>query len=148
MMRFGRESWRSAVAGSAALFILAPVALVIYQSFLSAPFYSARAKLGLSSYAFILNDDDFWYALGHSLTLSASMVLIAVPLGSLLAFLVVRTDVPGRRWLEPAILLPLFVSPMVLAFGYIVSAGPVGFITIWCRTISAQPAGTFIPSPR
>jgi iron(III) transport system permease protein len=134
-----RETWRSAVAGSAALFILAPVALVIYQSFLSAPFYSARARLGLSSYAFILSDADFWYALGHSLTLSASMVLIAVPLGSLLAFLTVRTDVPGRRWLEPAILLPLFVSPMVLAFGYIVSAGPVGFITIWWQNHLGTP---------
>jgi iron(III) transport system permease protein len=59
------------------------------------------------------------------------MVLLAVPLGSLLAFLVVRTDLPARRWIEPSIFLPLFVSPMVLAFGYIVAAGPVGFISIW-----------------
>jgi iron(III) transport system permease protein len=59
------------------------------------------------------------------------MVVIAVPLGALLAFLLVRTDLPGRRWLEPTVLLPLFISPMVLAFGYIVSAGPVGFISIW-----------------
>lgn len=59
------------------------------------------------------------------------MVLIAVPLGAVLAFMVVRTDLPVRRWVEPAVLLPLFVSPMVLAFGYIVSAGPVGFISVW-----------------
>src|SRR5262249_11961169 len=140
MKLFGRESWRTGVAGTAALFILAPVALVIYQSFLSAPFYSARAKLGISSYAFVLTDTDFWWALAHSLSLSASMVVIAVPLGALLAFLTTRTDVPGKRWLEPAILLPLFVSPMVLAFGYIVSAGPVGFITIWWQNhIGAEP---------
>jgi iron(III) transport system permease protein len=123
--------WRVAVALAVALVILAPVALVLWQSFLSAPFYSARARLSLSAYQFIIGDADFWSALANSVMLSASMVALAVPLGSLLAFLVVRTDLPARRWIEPAIFLPLFVSPMVLAFGYIVAAGPVGFISIW-----------------
>ena len=35
-----------------------------------------------------------------------------------------RTDLPGKRWIEPLILVPSFVSPMVLAFGYVVAAGP------------------------
>jgi iron(III) transport system permease protein len=39
----------------------------------------------------------------------------------------VRTDLPGRRLIEPLILVPIFVSPMVLGFGYVVAAGPVGF---------------------
>jgi iron(III) transport system permease protein len=43
----------------------------------------------------------------------------------------VRTDLPGRRWLEPLLLTPVFVSPMVLAFGYVVAAGPVGFYSVW-----------------
>ena len=57
------------------------------------------------------------------------MVAIAVPVGAALAYLVVRTDLPGRRALETLVLVPLFVSPMVLAFGYVVSLGPVGFLT-------------------
>jgi iron(III) transport system permease protein len=32
----------------------------------------------------------------------------------------VRTDLPGRRFIEPLILVPIFVSPMVLGFGYVV----------------------------
>ena len=57
------------------------------------------------------------------------MVAIAVPVGAALAYLVVRTDLPARRALETLVLVPLFVSPMVLAFGYVVSLGPVGFLT-------------------
>ena len=56
------------------------------------------------------------------------MVAIAVPVGAALAYLVVRTDLPARRALETLVLVPLFVSPMVLAFGYVVSLGPVGFL--------------------
>src|SRR4051812_31218132 len=117
--------WRIAVIATAAVVILAPVCLVVYQSFLSDPFFNASAKLSLEAYEFVLTDEDFVAALINSTILSASMVLIAVPLGSALAYLMVRTDLPYRRALEPLILVPLFVSPMVLAFGYVVTLGPV-----------------------
>lgn len=47
----------------------------------------------------------------------------------------VRTDLPGRRLIEPLILVPIFVSPMVLAFGYVVAAGPVGFLSLWAQSL-------------
>ncbi len=46
-----------------------------------------------------------------------------------------RTDLPGKRWIEPLLLVPSFVSPMVLAFGYVVAAGPVGFYTVWAQDL-------------
>ena len=67
--------------------------------------------------------------------IAAGMALIAVPLGGILAFLMVRTDLPGRRWIEPLLLIPVFVSPMVLAFGYVVAAGPVGFYSVWAKQL-------------
>jgi iron(III) transport system permease protein len=53
----------------------------------------------------------------------------------MLAFLMVRTDLPGRNWIAPLLLVPIFVSPMVVAFGYVVSMGPVGFYTLWVKQI-------------
>jgi iron(III) transport system permease protein len=47
----------------------------------------------------------------------------------------VRTDLPGRRWIEPLLLIPIFASPMVLAFGYVVATGPVGFYSVWVNDI-------------
>jgi iron(III) transport system permease protein len=121
--------YRFAIIAVTALAVLAPLSLVFYQSFLTAPFFQAGAQLGLSAYRFVFADQDFAVAFGTTLLLGASMTLIAVPLGAILAFLMVRTDVPVRQWLEPLILVPLFVSAVVLAFGYVVALGPVGILT-------------------
>lgn len=133
------ESWRNGVAALTALFILAPVGLIVWQSFLTDAFFSPRAKITADAYGFVLGDPGFWAALRTTVVLSVGMVVIAVPLGSLLAFLMVRTDLPGRRWIEPAIFLPLFMSPMVLAFGYIVSIGPSGFWSVWWERLFGAP---------
>jgi iron(III) transport system permease protein len=65
--------------------------------------------------------------------IATGMTLIAVPLGALLAFVMERTDLPFKRWFEPLILVPSFVSPMVLSFGFVVAAGRSGFYTVWVQ---------------
>ncbi|MBX4313730.1 hypothetical protein K4G94_23185, partial [Mycobacterium tuberculosis] len=47
--------------------------------------------------------------------LAFGLVIIAIPLGGILAFLMVRTDLPGRRIIEPLILVPIFGAPSVFA---------------------------------
>src|SRR5919199_1759925 len=82
-----------------AVAVLVPLGLVLYQSFLTAPFFIPAARLGTTAYRFIFTQPQFWRAFGTSLIVSTGMVAISVPLGSALAFLMVRTDLPGRRWL-------------------------------------------------
>jgi iron(III) transport system permease protein len=115
--------------------VLAPLSLILYQSLLTAPFFDARKTLGVGAYSFIFADADFWQASRNSFLIAAGMTLIAVPLGALVAFVMERTDLAGKRWIEPLLLVPSFVSPMVLSFGYVVSAGPVGFYTVWAREL-------------
>jgi iron(III) transport system permease protein len=67
--------------------------------------------------------------------IAAAMVVIAVPLGAALAFLLVRTDLPARGIVEPLILIPMLVSPIVLALGYVVAAGPVGFYSVLAKNL-------------
>ena len=73
------------------------------------------------------------------LVVATGMAGIAVPLGATLAFLLVRTDLPGSQWIEPLALVPIFLSPIVVAFGYVVAIGPVGFISLavksWIGTV-------------
>jgi iron(III) transport system permease protein len=125
---------RRAVVATTALCVLAPILLIAYQSFLDAPFFDPRAKLSLWAYGFVFGEADFWRALGTTAALAVGMTAISVPLGALLAFLIARTDMPGRGFVEPMLLVPIFLSPLVLAFGYVVSMGPVGFVTIWWKT--------------
>ena len=124
--------------------VLAPLSLIVYQSLLTAPFFDAAKTVGLDAYAFIFADPDFWSALVNSLLIAAGMTVIAVPLGAILAFVMERTDLPGKRWIEPLILVPSFVSPMVLSFGYVVAAGPVGFYSVWATEVfGAAPWGLY-----
>jgi len=118
-----------------ALSVFFPLGLVIYQSVLSGPFFMPAAKLSLESFAFIFDDPDFWLATKNTVIVAVGMSVIAIPLGAILAFIMVRTDLPGRRWLETPILIPIFVSPVVLGFGYVVSLGPVGFFSVWFESI-------------
>ena len=126
---------RGLTIGLVLVAVLMPLSLIVYQSLLSAPFFMPDKTLSLDAYRFIFDDPDFWSALGNSVAIAAGMLVIAVPLGGLLAFLMVRTNLPGRRWLEPLLLTPVFVSPMVLAFGYVVATGPVGFYSLWWRNL-------------
>src|SRR3954469_14850168 len=128
-------TWRALTILVTAMAVLGPLSLILYQSLLTAPFFDASKQVGLGAYEFIFRDADFWKALRNSLLISTGMTLIAVPLGALLAFVVRLSCFPAKRWFEPFILVPSFVSPMVLSFGFVVAAGPVGFYTVWVQQI-------------
>src|SRR5512132_3035617 len=127
--------YRLLVLGLTTLAVVAPLSLVVYQSFLTAPFFDRAARLSVSAYSFVFAEDDFWQALWTTAVIAGGMAAIAVPLGALLAFLMVRTDVPGRDYLEPLILIPIFVSAVVIAFGYVVAVGPVGIFSTLAKDV-------------
>jgi len=126
--------FRAVVVAALALAVLAPVGLIVYQSFLDAPFFDAAAKPSLEAFRYVLSDDDFWRALRTTALFAFGLVAVSVPLGAGLAFLLTRTDMPGKRLLETLVLVPMFLSSIVLAFGYTVSVGPSGFVSLWVRS--------------
>src|ERR1044071_8225326 len=107
-MRVRALRW-GGVAATAAL-VLAPVGLVVYQSFLSEPFFNPAAHFDFGAFDYVLSDGDFWKALLNTALVAAAMAIIAVPIGGALAFVMARTDMPGRRWLETLMLVPVFLS--------------------------------------
>ncbi len=127
---------RASIALLTLFAIFLPIGLVVYQSFLSAPFFQKDAVLGIAAFTYILSDPGFWRAFMNSLFLAGSMIAISLPLGALFAFLIVRTNLPWRSRIEPLILLPMMTSPVVLAFGYVIAAGPVGFYSLWFRELT------------
>jgi iron(III) transport system permease protein len=134
----GRRSlnWpRGVVVVLASIAIFLPLFLIFYQSFLSAPFFMPVKELGLDAYRFIFDDPDFTMAFKNAFWLAVGLAAIAVPLGGMLAFLMIRTDLPAKGFIAPLLLVPIFVSPMVMGFGYVVSMGPVGFYSVWAKDL-------------
>lgn len=127
--------FRVGVIALLTLAVMAPVGLIAYQSLLDNAFFDATAAFGLDAFDYVLTDPDFWQALRTTAIFSVGMGLVATPLGAGLAFLLTRTDLPGRRWLEPFLLVPMFISSIVLAFGYTVAVGPTGFLSLWVKDL-------------
>ena len=131
-----RLNWpRGVVVTLTVLAVFVPLALIFYQSFLTAPFFMPDKELGLDAFRFIFADPDFAAAFKNGLLVATGLAAIAVPLGGILAFLMVRTDLPWRGPIAPLLLVPIFVSPMVMGFGYVVSMGPVGFYSVWVKDL-------------
>lgn len=128
-------AYRFLVLGITTLAVAMPLSLVLYQSFLTAPFFDPAARASFAAYSFVFSDDDFWQAFWTTIAIASGMAAIAVPLGALLAFLMVRTDVPGKKYLEPLLLIPIFVSAVVIAFGYVVAVGPVGIFSTLAKEL-------------
>jgi iron(III) transport system permease protein len=141
----GDAYWfRIAAFAVLAVCVLSPVGLIVYQSFLSGPFFDSTAHHGFEAYAFVLADPDFWKALRNTTIFAFGMVAVAVPLGAMVAFLLTRTDLAGRRWLEPLVLMPMFFSAIVLGFGYTVAIGPSGFVSLaFKKVFGSVPWGIY-----
>ncbi|QKQ24213.1 iron ABC transporter permease [Candidatus Ruthia endofausta] len=77
--------------------------------------------------------------------ISATMVLLigvglgVTLLGTILAYLVVMVEFPGRRWLEWALFLPFAIPAYVLAFVYLGVFDYSGYVQVWMREVLGLP---------
>ena len=83
-----------------------------------------QASVSLANFGALFEDPRFWSALGNTALCGAGATVGACVLGFTLAWLVVRTDLPGRRSFELLNLIPFFLSPYVGAISWIYLAAP------------------------
>ncbi len=58
-------------------------------------------------------------SIANSLKYSSLATLVCLALGVAIAWIVCRSDLPGRQWLDSMAMLPLAVPGLVMAFGYL-----------------------------
>ena len=78
-----------------------------------------------------LLDDRVPALLWSTLSLAGAVTVLAAVVGTLLAVLVHRTDLPGRRAWRWIFAVPLAIPPYVGAMAYIVVFGPRGWLVRW-----------------
>jgi len=52
---------------------------------------------------------NFWQPLVHSLLIAFFVTVLSVPIGAGMAWLMVRTDIPGKKWLSLGIMIPYMI---------------------------------------
>ena len=120
--------------------VLGPLLPIIYQSFVDRPLYESGQNLTTVNYQDLLSDPEFMKVIWNSLVFAGGSTLIAQGVGVALAILVGRTNIPFRSFLNSVILLPLFVSHLLLTLGWFILYGPAGFVTLLISTnIGSSP---------
>lgn len=111
---------------------LAAFVLVVALGTLPLGFLLAQAAGGLEAASGILQESAVWDAALGTLRLALLTTLIAVVIGTPLAWLTTRTDVLGRRLCKPLLTVPYIVPPYVAAVAWIQLANPqAGYLNQW-----------------
>lgn len=84
----------------------------------------AGASISAANFTSLLSDRHFYEAIGNTLILSTGAMVLSCILGFSLAWVVSRTDMPGRGWFEIANLIPFFLSPYVGAISWTYLCAP------------------------
>ena len=78
----------------------------------------------------ILSDPE-WQAVLLSLKVSSLAVVLSLPFGIFISWLLVRRNFPGKALLDSIIPLPLVLPPVVVGYLLLIAMGRRGFIGSW-----------------
>ncbi|HVS16406.1 MAG TPA: iron ABC transporter permease [Thermoanaerobaculia bacterium] len=128
--RQGRRASPALVAGATlvALGVNAPVVYLLVRSLEAGPAGWRAAFVSPATLALV----------GRTLTLALGVVALALALALPLAWLVARTDLPGRRYWMLTGALPLVFPSYVSAFALVAVFGPRGHLQQWLAPLGVE----------
>ena len=99
-------------------------------------------------FSWALPEHELWAHFSQNLLpnlISSTAILLigvgvgVVLLGTVLAYLVVMVEFPGRKWLEWALFLPFAIPAYGLAFVYLGVFDYSGYAQVWMREVLGLP---------
>ncbi|WP_324716724.1 iron ABC transporter permease [Carboxydochorda subterranea] len=121
--------------GTAGVVVLSVIPLVRLGTHLFAGGAGGLARAGAVA-TWLATSRQVQAAFLHSLFTTSASAVVTTALALVLAVAATKTDLPGRRWVAPALLVPLVVPPHLLTIAYIHWAGPAGALQQALRWIS------------
>ena len=132
----------AAIAWSAAIFILVLLGLVIWMSFI--PGLPGDPGLTLDNYADVLFHNTVFIALGNSLLVGVGTVAINILFAVPIAWLVERTDLPGKTLIITLIALSILIPGFLKAMGWILLLSPqIGMANVFLINLLGLKAAPF-----
>lgn len=122
-----------AVAVTISLLVLFPLLPILLQSVSDQPLYEAQRAFTLGNFRRVFTSAAFWRVVGTTALFAGCTTVLAVGLGGALALLLTRTDVPLRGLFSNLVVIPFYISPLVLAFAWGIIFGKAGYLTIAAR---------------
>jgi iron(III) transport system permease protein len=103
--------------------VLYPIIRVLIQSFdVSSPGQATR--FGLDAWTTLLQEQGLKTAVWNTISLSAWREMFALPVAIFLAWLLARTNMPGRNWFEFAFWVSFFMPTLTVVLSWILLLDP------------------------
>jgi len=102
--------------------VVYPLSTIIHQSF------KFEGHLSLVNYSEVVQKAAYFRALRHSLEVATLSTIFATLIGTFLAWLVARTDLPLQGFLRAAFVLPFIIPPFIGALAWLQLLGRVGYL--------------------
>ncbi len=118
-----------AVMLSCVALVMVPLVPLLLQAFSPMPLYAWQGSLTLGNFRTLFGLPEISELAGNTLLFCAISIIFSMVFGIGLAIVVARTNIPARGLLTSILLWPIFVSPLVIGFGAILTYGPTGYIT-------------------
>ena len=90
--------------------------------------FTRENNLSLLNFVDIFRDRHNISALWHTLFVGITVTVISVITGSILSWLVTRTDIHFKNFFTLALLVPYMIPPFISAFAWMQLIGPVGYV--------------------
>jgi iron(III) transport system permease protein len=118
------------ISALTAVLVVGPIAPIVIQAFLDKPLYAADAVGTLGNFSRLFREAGMLAIFLNTLFFAVLTMVVAQLFGAVMAVIIGRTNLPGRGWFGEVFVWPLFVSNLVIAFGWFTMYGPSGFITL------------------
>lgn len=124
------------------LAVLLLLILVVYPlSTIAVESVKYENQFSVANFQEILEKRAYYRALQHSVEVAALSTIFSVIIGTFLAWLIARTDMPGRSFFRTAFVFPFIIPPFIGAIAWLQILGPYGYISRFLMdlTHSAKP---------
>ncbi|HEY4134585.1 MAG TPA: iron ABC transporter permease [Alphaproteobacteria bacterium] len=138
--------WHWAVFALVAILVLTPLVFLILGSFSTAkiPTEFNLSELSWSNYADVWSDPDILNVVGNTLIYVAGTAVISIFLAVSLAWLVERTDVPGKIWIYAGVPMTLAMPGMLQAMAWVLLASPrIGYMNKFVASVTGLQTPLF-----
>ena len=128
------------VAAFTVILVVGPLVPIILQSLMAKPLYDGFGAFSLANYRELFTSQAVGGAVVNSLIFAFLTTVLALVIGAAAAIAVGRTDIPGAKVMGELLLWPLYLSQLVMAFGFSIMYGPSGYLTLAAQSaVGATP---------
>lgn len=118
-----------------AMTVLYPLAVLVINSFKTENGY------GMSNYLAVFADKSIANSMINTVKVVVPSTLLSTFTGVILAWVVVRTNLPGKRIWERLLAIPYFIPPFIGAVAWTFLLGPIGYVNKFLANIMGTMRG-------